>query len=190
MSEETLILPSILQYEELMTEEGITKKQLPKNIIHKTTVLSMTIGRFIKNPNKTNKDKVIALDIEIADAIQDWIEESNVTASAEEQKKAQLESEEKDKAALKLIEEEKVKKEKEQKEEKLDPKGVKIDLEFDELIKANKTDLTIEQLKQFAPTAYEVVFDAYEEGGENGVRTSKYLLKEVEKEKFKLSINN
>lgn len=59
-----------------------------------------------------------------------------------------------------------------------DPKGLKIDAEFTELLKNNKSELSLDDLKLFAPVAYSTVFDNYDQGGDNGIDTSFYILKE------------
>lgn len=67
-------------------------------------------------------------------------------------------------------------------------KARKIDLEFEELLKQNKSILTLDELKAAAPTAYDVLFEAYNAEEENGIETTHYLLIEgAEKEKFTLT---
>ena len=69
---------------------------------------------------------------------------------------------------------------------KSDPKGMAIDAEFIELIKNNKQELTLEDLKVFSPEAYSVVFSSYEKGGANGIETTYHTLIE-QNEKFILT---
>jgi len=59
-----------------------------------------------------------------------------------------------------------------------DPRGQQIDDEFSEMIKSGKTDVTLDELKSLAPTAYDDVFKNYEKDGENGVDTTFYSLRE------------
>ncbi len=59
----------------------------------------------------------------------------------------------------------------------LDPKGVKIDTELIEMIKT-KSEATLEELKTLCPTAYDVIFDTYTKGEENGIKTSHFSLME------------
>lgn len=58
----------------------------------------------------------------------------------------------------------------------VDEKGVAIDKEFDEMWSNNKKECTLDELKQLANKAYDVVFDSYEAGKENGINTSNYSL--------------
>lgn len=70
----------------------------------------------------------------------------------------------------------------------VDPKGVKIDEEIISAIKANKTELTLEELKTACPTTYSVIFDSYKDGEDNGVQTSFYqAIENKESKKFNLS---
>lgn len=70
----------------------------------------------------------------------------------------------------------------------VDPKGVKIDEEIISAIKANKTELTLDELKTACPTTYSAVFDSYKEGEDNGVETSFYkAIENKESKKFNLS---
>lgn len=62
-----------------------------------------------------------------------------------------------------------------------DPRGQQIDQEFSEMVKSNKTEVSLDELKSLAPTAYDDVFKNYEKGGENGVDTTFYSLREVGK---------
>jgi hypothetical protein len=45
----------------------------------------------------------------------------------------------------------------------------------------NQTSLTIEELSKVAPTTYNLLFDTYTDGEENGVVTSKFSLIENNK---------
>lgn len=68
---------------------------------------------------------------------------------------------------------------KKQVEVQADPRGQQIDAEFDEMVKSNKTEITLDELKSLAPTAYDDVFKNYEKDGENGIDTTFYSLREV-----------
>lgn len=80
-------------------------------------------------------------------------------------------------------------KEKEQKQE-LDEQiklGLQIDAELKAIVDAGTTELALEALKSKAPKTYSVVFENYEENGENGVETSFYSATEKSKGVFTIS---
>lgn len=67
-----------------------------------------------------------------------------------------------------------------------DPKGLKIDEELKKVFETGKTELTLDEIKSLAPTAYNLIFDTYDASGDNGVETSHYSLIETSEKKFTL----
>lgn len=73
-------------------------------------------------------------------------------------------------------------------QEPVDPRGVKIDEEFTALYSAKKTKLSPEELESSAPTAYDVLFETYnDEDSENGIETSYFRLIETSEDEFTLT---
>lgn len=70
-----------------------------------------------------------------------------------------------------------------------DPVGIKIEAELDGLYQSGKTVYSIEELGDKAPETYNVLFDLYQDGEENGVVTTKYSLLEGKDKKFTLKLN-
>lgn len=70
-----------------------------------------------------------------------------------------------------------------------DPVGIKIEAELDGLYQSGKTVYSIEELDQNARETYNVLFDLYQDGEENGVVTTKYSLIEDKDKTFKLKLN-
>lgn len=68
-----------------------------------------------------------------------------------------------------------------------DPKGLKIDADLKVAYDSGKKTITLEELKTISKTAYDVIFDAYDESGDNGVETSNYTLLETEENVFTLT---
>jgi hypothetical protein len=68
-----------------------------------------------------------------------------------------------------------------------DPKGLKIDKELKALFDAGKTSLTIDEIRSSARNAYDVIFETYERGGDNGVETSYYSLIEQQDGDYSLT---
>jgi hypothetical protein len=68
-----------------------------------------------------------------------------------------------------------------------DPKGLKIDKELESLYTAGAHYLTIDEIRTHARNAYDVIFEAYERGGDNGIVTSYYSL--IEEQDGNYSLN-
>lgn len=67
--------------------------------------------------------------------------------------------------------------------------GVKVDSELYSLFKSGKTEISFEELKNYCPVVYDIIFDNYETDSMNGVETTNFLLAETENnsENFKLT---
>jgi len=81
-------------------------------------------------------------------------------------------------------------KDKKLEEQKLDEQtklGLQIDAELKAVVDSGTKELSLEALKAKAPKTYSVVFENYEEGGENGVETSFYSATETTKGVFTIS---
>jgi hypothetical protein len=70
-----------------------------------------------------------------------------------------------------------------------DAQGLKIEAELDGLYQSGKTVYSIEELGEKARETYNVLFDLYEDGNDNGIVTSKYSLLENKDKTFKLKLN-
>lgn len=67
--------------------------------------------------------------------------------------------------------------------------GDKLDLEFQELKGSGIAEISLNDLREKAPFVYEIIFENYEEGEQNGVQTSNFKLVETEpgSQKFTLT---
>jgi len=65
--------------------------------------------------------------------------------------------------------------------------GLTIDAELSAIVESGKTSITFDELKSLAPKAYNVLFDTYEEGEQNGIITTYYKLVETDKEVFNIT---
>lgn len=173
-------------YQILLRENDLTEAELPKDA--KVLISSIRDGEKAMKLNsskgktitETAKDKLRLLDEQAVAKILEYIEEKE---EQEELRKKEQEEEERKKNEGKLQ-----KTEESKNAEEPDAKGLKVDQELAAAILAGKTKLTQEELKELAPVAYDLVFDNYEQGGENGVQTSFYSL--IEKENlFHISKN-
>jgi len=70
-----------------------------------------------------------------------------------------------------------------------DALGIKIEAELDGLYQSGKTVYSIEELGDKATETYNVLFDLYQDGEENGIVTTKYSLLEDKDKTYKLKLN-
>jgi hypothetical protein len=178
-----------LAYKKLMDEHGLKLSDLPEEAviaIKSVQQVAHGIEQNEKRGKRVNDDtfrKLKSLDKHAMREIMDYVEElenKNPKPAAKTDPDPQPNND------PPATEEPKPEPKVEMKPE-ADPKGVKIDSELEPLYKAGKTSLTLAEIKDSAKTAYNILFDAYEEGKENGIETSHYRLVESEKEVFTLS---
>ena len=65
--------------------------------------------------------------------------------------------------------------------------GVEVEAELEAMHKQGKKEWSIEEVKANAKKTYNILFDSYEEGGENGIKTSKRSLVETAPKVFTLN---
>jgi hypothetical protein len=70
-----------------------------------------------------------------------------------------------------------------------DALGLKIEAELDGLYQSGKKVYSIEEIGSNAHETYNVLFDSYEDGEDNGIVTTKYSLLEGTDKKFTLKLN-
>lgn len=191
-----------LNYEKLLKEKGLTVEELPK----RAQVGIKSIKQWLMAYNlATNMKRKINPDlIDKIEANDEWVcEEINnyVTGKKPSTNPLPNSGDEAAKAAAKIKEdaekaaaEEVERKAKENMHIEVTPVEVvgdaragKIDAELKVLMNAGKASLTLAEIKDSAPVAYGILFEAYEEGGENGVETTHYRLVETSKEVFALT---
>ena len=66
-------------------------------------------------------------------------------------------------------------------------KGKSVVMELSKLYESGKKIYTLQELKMSAKKTYDVIFDNYDEDGENGLMTNDYELIETDKETFTLT---
>lgn len=204
------------EFETLLVEEKLIAKDLPAAIYNKINVYKMGIGRYKKNPTEKALGILNASDIEICDMIQDYLEKDAEEETPEQKAAAQkkidddkaasdkekTDKEKADKEAADKVEADRIEAERKQKEEdekSKNPedktedqttdqkKAAQVESELTALYNAEKKSLTLEELKKAAPVCFSDIWHSYKDGEENGIMTSRYLLKETEKETFTLS---
>jgi len=67
--------------------------------------------------------------------------------------------------------------------------GYEIDAELKKMFESGKKEWSIEEVKSAAKKTYNVLFDTYEEGDENGIKTTNYSLLEQGEQTFVISKN-
>lgn len=70
---------------------------------------------------------------------------------------------------------------------KVDPKGLQIDADLKVAYEKGRKEISFEELKSVSKTAYNVIFDGYDESGDNGIETSNFSLLETEENVFTLT---
>jgi hypothetical protein len=65
--------------------------------------------------------------------------------------------------------------------------GYKIDEELKKAFESGKTQIKLNELKSVSPTSYIVIFDTYDDTGDNGIETTNYSLIETDEELFTLT---
>lgn len=68
-------------------------------------------------------------------------------------------------------------------------KGYEIDAELKKMFDSGKKEWSIDEVKSAAKKTYNILFDTYEEDGENGIKTSNYSLLETGEQTFVISKN-
>ena len=179
-------------YQKLMVEHKLTNAQLNEDAITGISAIADIVQGITmlekrgKEPTQKTISKIRSLDKWVSGEIMDIVNDTNDNApvATAEELAAQAQKEIDDKAKSDA----EVKAGAEQKQEvKVDPKGLKIESELAKLLAENKISLTLDEVKSLAPTAYSVIFDSYKDGEQNGIKTSKFSLLEIEKEKFTLT---
>lgn len=168
-----------LKYKDAMEEYDLQKSDLPKDAkigiseIDKILKALKMLEKTGKTAKPATMDKLASLDKWVYYEILDHVHD---TDENEEEKPVEAEE---------VIEEMKENAE-EQKEELSDEVklGNKINEELEALHKSGKSEWTIDEIKSKAKNAYEAIWDAYEDGGDNGVQTPNYSLIEGENEIF------
>ncbi len=74
--------PETLKHTELMTQQGLKKTDLPKEIQSQIQGLSLQVGKYNANPDDKKKEAITTKDLTIANAILDWISGGKKAASA------------------------------------------------------------------------------------------------------------
>jgi hypothetical protein len=185
-----------LQYEKAMKENGLEYNDLNEEAkvgiieINKSLRAISLKGENGKPPSKTTVNKIKTMDkwvyYEILDMLQDTdnnedeipYDSEDVIEEIEEERNNYMEDEKEEV-------EEKVNKPKQMEQPKGDAN--KINFELENLFKNNKLEVTINEIKSLAPNIYNILFEIYEKGEENGVETSQYRLVEFEEQKYKLT---
>lgn len=175
-----------LQYKKAIAEYKLKESELPEDA--KTGIKQIgEIQRAIimlenkgQKPKESSLKKLKALDKWVYYEILDYVYETdnNEEKSGIEIKKEakEIKDELKDQAAA--IDNEGV-----------DQVGVAIEGELEEMHKTGRKEWDIESVKPIAKKTYNLLFDTYKEGEENGVKTTRFSLLETKPKLFTLSAN-
>jgi len=201
--------PQTAKFLKLLSDEKLTLKDFPSDIQAKIKGYNMSLGRYKTKPSDEFLTKLQAMDTEICDKVNAWLSEQTDAETADEKKERERKEKEAsdkiiaDQKEADRLEKERVKAEKEQKEKedleaaqaaekeknkgKADGKEAAVEIELLNLSKSDKNSLSLSELKKSAPSTYELIWDGYKEGEENGIETNRFSLMETEKETFTLT---
>jgi len=170
-----------LQYKNLLTKYKVNESQLPedaKDGINDINSVIRGINLLQKKAEKAGKQYKVRADVTrrlarldrwVCGEIVDYINDTDNNADeAPETAEEILTDAEKDAAT----------KDKPEVNDTptADARGLKVDKELKALFDAGKTLLTAEDIRDNARNTFEIIFDTYEKGGENGVVTTHYSL--------------
>jgi hypothetical protein len=65
--------------------------------------------------------------------------------------------------------------------------GFTVEAELEKMFLTNEKEFELAEIKRIAPTTYGVIFDGFDDDGDNGVETNKYRLIETDDEIFTLT---
>ena len=168
------------KYTELIEQNSINFKKLPQEIASdiKKSINQMKIVNMRQGQQKDVSSimaKINALDEQICQKINKWIEEGGNKEPLTEKEGAKKTPPATPPANSKT-------KESDDKE-----KGTAVNTEIEACFKSGKTELSVDELKSLMPACYQIIFDSYEPEGKNGIETPFYSLIETSKEKFTIS---
>jgi hypothetical protein len=172
-----------LAFEKLIEKYDLEVSELPKitqveireiNALKGLIESKQTIGQKV---TPETMEKLKTKDSSIVDDILEFIEDQD---SEEEQEQEEFEEEQ---------EQEEETDDSDDDDDSDDEDGVSIDSELNDLFKSGRTTLNFSQIRNFAPTTYECLFETYGQDEENGIITSNYSIIETSpnSEKFNIS---
>ena len=163
-----------LAFEKLIEKYDLEVSELPKitqveireiNALKGLIESKRNIGQ---NVTPETMEKLKEKDSSIVDDILGYVE-----AQDSEEEEEETESEDSEDDSEDNSEEE------EEEDNSDDEDGVSIDSELNELFKSGRTTLNFSQIRNFAPTTYECLFETYGKDEENGIITSNYSIIET-----------
>jgi hypothetical protein len=161
-----------LAFEKLIEKYDLEVSELPKitqveireiNALKGLIESKRTIGQ---NVTPETMEKLKDKDSSIVDDILGYVEAQD---SEEEEEEEETESDDSEDDS----------EEEEEEDNSDDEDGVSIDSELNELFKSGRTTLNFSQIRNFAPTTYECLFETYGKDEENGIITSNYSIIET-----------
>lgn len=168
-------------YEKLMEEHNLTLSELPSDAkvginaiknIEKAVAMVTAKGRKI-SPETLAKIK--ANDKWVVNEILDYIEDTDENEEEMPEDTKEIIDEIKNEAQVELNDNQKY--------------ALEIENELKRMFESGTKEFTIESVKSYAKNTYNILFDSYEEGQENGVATSRYKLIETKPKVFTISKN-
>ncbi len=183
-----------LNYVKMLEDNGVTASELParavlgiKGIqdIIKLVALNEKQGRKITNHTL---EKIKANDEWVCRDIDDYVKGKKTNTDPIPNKPADIIADIKNPDPAPVVTNDPPKVDEPKADEpKPDARGTKADAELKALLDQGKDKITLDELKVQAKSSYDIIFDAYKEGEENGFDTTYYSVRETEKQVFTIS---
>jgi hypothetical protein len=170
-----------LGYEKLMSSYSIEITDLDEDV--QTGIKQLdSLNKFVESKRKIGQKinpetlkKIKFLDSSIIRELLDYIEDNNLDEGEEE------EEDDIDFSDDNYDNEEEEEEESDEDENEYDMNlGDLLDQEFTAMKKSGKTEFSMDYLRSNSPNVYQVIWDNYDEGEENGIQTSNYTFTETE----------
>lgn len=182
-------------YEKLMQEHKLVLADLTEDArigIDTIKKIEKAINLSNHKGNKVSDSvlkKVEANDRWVVREILDMLEEKNTNKTEEVPHKAEevITEIKEETPPVKVEEKKEEKKEEKPGELPVDARAQRADKEIKSLLESGKDKLTLDEMEKSAKNCYDIIFDGYKEGEENGFETTYYSVKETEPKVFALS---
>jgi predicted nucleic acid-binding Zn-ribbon protein len=182
-------------YEKLMKEENLKLEELPndakigiKTLQNIEKIINMRTKKG-KKPTQSILDKVKANDKWVVREILDYLEDKDTNTEPLPNTEKEIVQEIKEADTKAETTEQKLGAENKPADAIPDLVGFAIEDELKKLFEAGKTEIQLEELKAKAPKSYSVIFDGYDDSGDNGIETTNYTIIETSEKVFTINKN-
>ena len=188
-----------LKYVELLEQNGLEVKELTEDAqigiqqINEVMNLVRSMVRRGKNASEKTIKKIMAMDKWVCNEIIDQINETDDNEEEIPYSYDEVEEDFEDEDDYQPDDDDDEEDDDDDEDEDEDdgnlgdsPTGQKIDADLKIAYTNGKTTITLEELKNVSSTAYNIIFENYDDSGDNGIITSNFSLLETDEYVFTL----